>query len=56
MKELKQRTKQVLNILQKHNLYLKLEKCQFEKEETKYLGLIISENTIKMDHVKLAGI
>jgi hypothetical protein len=31
----------VLDKLEKHNLYLKPEKCKFEKEEIKYLGMIV---------------
>jgi hypothetical protein len=46
----------VLNKLEKHNLYLKPEKCNFEKEEIKYLGVIIGWNKIRMDSGKLKGI
>jgi hypothetical protein len=46
----------VLNKLEKHNLYLKPEKCNFEKEEIKYLGVIIGWNKIRMDPRKLKGI
>ncbi len=34
----------VLERLQKHKLYLKAEKCEFEQEQIEYLGLIISHN------------
>ena len=33
-----------------------MEKCKFEVLETEYLGVIISENSIRMDPVKVAGI
>ncbi|KAF8643076.1 hypothetical protein AX14_009643 [Amanita brunnescens Koide BX004] len=57
MKEqLVRRTKQVLDQLKKHDLYLNLDKCCFEKEEVKYLGCVISHDTIKMDPIKLSGI
>src|SRR5882724_1566036 len=46
----------VLDILQKHRLYLKVEKCIFEQPRVKYLGLILSEGHIEMDPVKVAGI
>ena len=46
----------VLDILQKHRLYLKVEKCIFEQPRVKYLGLILSEGHIEMDLVKVAGV
>ncbi len=46
----------MLDKLEKHDLYLKLEKCAFEKEEIDYLGVIISQNTIKMDPEKVKGV
>ena|SRR6266850_1089972 len=46
----------VLNILEKNNLYLKLEKCEFLKREIDYLSVIIGNNTIKMDPTKLKGV
>ncbi len=33
-----------------------MEKCEFETLETKYLGVIISEGSIRMDPIKIAGI
>ena len=54
--ELMRRTRQVLDKLKKHNLYLNLDKCFFETEEVEYLGCIISYDTIKMDLIKLSGI
>ena len=50
------RTKQVLDRLKKHDLYLNINKCFFEKEEVEYLGCVISHDTIKMDPIKLSGI
>jgi len=46
----------VMVLLRKHNLFLKPEKCEFEKTEVEYLGVIISQNSIKMDPVKVAGV
>ncbi|SJL14236.1 related to TY3B TY3B protein [Armillaria ostoyae] len=46
----------VLELLRKHKLFLKAEKCEFEVLETEYLGVIISEGSICMDPIKLAGI
>ena len=49
-------TREVLALLQKHKLYLKPEKCEFEKERIEYLGLIISNGKIEMDPVKIDGV
>ncbi len=54
--EHRQITQEVLSILQKHKLFLKAEKCEFEVLETEYLGVIISEGSIRMDPVKIKGI
>ena len=43
-------------LLRKHKLFLKAEKCEFEVLETEYLAVIISEGSIHMDQVKIAGI
>ena len=48
--------KRVLEILEKNKLYLKAEKCEFEKEKIEYLGLIISQGCISMDPVKVEGV
>jgi Reverse transcriptase (RNA-dependent DNA polymerase) len=52
-------TQKVNLILQKlinHNLFLKLEKCQFHKKEVEYLGVIIGGGRIMMDPIKVKGI
>src|SRR5882724_8278255 len=46
----------VLNILCKHHLYLKAEKCTFEQLTVEYLGLILLEGRMEMDPVKVAGV
>lgn len=48
--------KRVLEVLQRNKLYLKAEKCEFEKEKIEYLGLIISQGKIEMDPVKVEGV
>ncbi len=48
--------KRILQRLRKHKLFLKAEKCEFEVLETEYLGVIISENSVRMDPVKITGI
>ncbi len=50
--ELSRVTRIVLERLRKHKLYLKAEKCEFEREQIEYLGLIISHNKVAMDPVK----
>ena len=46
----------VLRILAVNNLYLKPQKCQFEQTEVKYLGVIIWEDSIAMDLIKVQGV
>ena len=48
--------KKVLEILKKNKLYLKPEKCIFEKSQVEYLGLIISSGKIEMDPIKVEGV
>ncbi len=56
LKEHREIVKQVLQCLRENKLFLKVEKCEFEVLETEYLGVIISENSVRMDPVKVAGI
>lgn len=51
-----QHVKVVLSILLKHQLYCKLEKCQFYMEKLSYLGFVISSTGIRMDPQKLSTI
>ncbi len=53
--ELKCYTK-VLQILEENDLYLKPEKCEFNKTSIKYLGFAISPGWIKMNPTKLREI
>jgi len=46
----------VLEILAEHKLFLHPEKCEFHQKQIEYLGLVISENKIMMDPVKVAGV
>jgi len=48
--------RQVLQVLQEHKLFLRPEKCEFCKERIKYLGLVILENEVSIDPVKVAGV
>jgi hypothetical protein len=54
--ELQEQIKQVLQRLREHNLFLKLKKCEFNKTTMEYLRLIIQEEKLSMDPVKLSGI
>jgi Reverse transcriptase (RNA-dependent DNA polymerase) len=54
--ELRRITKQVLEKLREHNLFLKAKKCEFGKTRIKYLGIIIKQGRIAIDSVKLGGI
>jgi len=46
----------VLEVLAEHKLFLRPEKCEFHRKKIKYLGLVISENKVAMDPVKVAGV
>jgi len=48
--------RRVLQVLQEHKLFLRPEKCEFCKERIEYLGLVISENKVSMNPVKVAGV
>jgi len=55
-KDLQKLTLRVLKKLQENDLFVNLDKCTFEAKEVDYLGMIVSENQIKMDPAKLEGI
>jgi len=48
--------RQVLQVLKENKLFLRPEKCEFYKQRIEYLGLVISENEVSMDLVKVAGV
>jgi len=48
--------RRILQVLQEHKLFLRPEKCKFCKERIEYLGLVISENKVSMDPVKVAEV
>jgi len=39
-----------------HKLFLCLEKCEFHRKQIEYLELVISENKVAMDPVKVTGV
>jgi hypothetical protein len=46
----------VLQILQENKLYLKPEKCEFEKGKIEFLGVIVRNGQVRMDPKKVAVI
>ena len=46
----------VLEVLAKHRLFLHSEKCEFDKLQIEYLGLVISKDQVKMNSIKMAGV
>ena len=46
----------VLHILAVNDLYLKPQKCQFKQTEVEYLSVIIREDSIAMDPIKVQGV
>ena len=46
----------MLEKLKEHNLYLKLEKCTFEQQRIKFLGVILKNGMVQMDPAKIKGI
>ena len=48
--------KAIRRVLQEHKLFLRPEKCEFCKERIEYLELVISENEVSMDLVKIVGV
>ena len=49
-------TREVLRRLREHDLYLKPDKCEFERDKVEYLGVLISQDCVEMDPVKVKGI
>lgn len=49
-------TMEVLKRLDENDLYLKTEKCEFDKDEIEFVGLRISHNKVAMDPAKVQGI
>ena len=49
-------THEVLRRLRTHDLYLRPEKCEFERTEVEYLGLIIRPGEVMMDPIKVHAV
>jgi len=54
--EHEQAVRRVLQVLKENKLFLRPEKCEFCKQQIEYLGLVISENKVSMDPVKVTGV
>ena len=48
-------TKRVLQKLRDHDLFLKAKKCEFNKTKMEYLGLVVEEEKISTDPIKVKG-
>src|SRR3981189_3149820 len=48
--------RRVIEVLRTNKLYLRAEKCEFERTRIKYLGVIISHNHVEMDPTKVTGV
>jgi len=51
-----QAVRQVLQVLKENKLFLCPKKCKFYKQWIEYLGLVILENKVSMDLVKVARV
>jgi len=45
--------REMLTILRKHDLYLNIEKCQFEQAKVDYLGVRVGGKRISMEEAKV---
>ncbi len=45
--------REMLTILRRNNLYLNIDKCQFEKQEVDYLGVCVGGKKIQMEEAKV---
>ena len=46
----------ILALCRDAGLFLKLEKCDFEKDEVKFLGLVVGKGRVAMDPVKVDAV
>lgn len=56
VKEHHERTRRALQQLQDSNLFLKVEKCEFDRQEVEFLGSIIRPGVVAMDPIKLKAV
>ena len=48
--------KAVLNMMKEHSLFLKPEKCKFEKHRVEYLGILLEGGTVQPNPSKVTGL
>ena len=53
MEELEERMIRFLKIAEKHNLYFKRSKCDFNMKEIPILGVIVGKGQVKMEQEKI---
>ena len=46
----------ILAVLRKHQLYAKIQKCEFGREEMTFVGFLVSKSGIGMDPAKVVAI
>jgi len=51
-----QAVRRMLQVLKENKLFLRPKKCEFYKQQIEYLGLVILENEVSMNLVKVAGV
>ena len=56
LKEHRKVVHEVLHRLEEYDLYLRPEKCEFEKTEIEYLGLVICPGKVCMDPTKVEAV
>jgi polynucleotide 5'-kinase involved in rRNA processing len=54
--ELEERTVRFLTIADKHNLYFKWSKCEFDVEKISILGTVIGNGEVRMEEEKIEAI
>ena len=56
IEELKEQTIRFLKIAEKHNLYFKRSKCDFNMEEIPILGVVVGKGQVKMEQEKIKAV
>ena len=46
----------VLDVLQKHGLFANLKKCQFHKDEVRFLGYVVSAQGVRMEDEQIEAV
>ena len=56
IEEHRELVRRVLQILKENKLFLKPKKCEFEKEQVDYLGVVVSAKGVSVDPKKVEAI